>query len=79
MMRYLNPGAAIGALFILTVRMYKLCVSPLLPASCRFYPTCSEYAMIALKRYGPVRGTCLALKRVLRCNPFCEGGYDPVP
>lgn len=79
MMRYLNPGAVVGALLILAVRMYKLCVSPVLPASCRFYPTCSEYAMIALKRYGPLRGTCLALKRVLRCNPFCEGGYDPVP
>ncbi|HEX6730625.1 MAG TPA: membrane protein insertion efficiency factor YidD [Pyrinomonadaceae bacterium] len=57
---------------------YKLALSPLLPPSCRFIPTCSEYAMDAIDRYGAVRGSYLALRRLLRCHPFHPGGYDPV-
>jgi putative membrane protein insertion efficiency factor len=61
------------------VRGYQLFISPLLPPSCKFSPTCSHYALDALARHGAVRGTFLAVGRVLRCNPWMEGGYDPVP
>ena len=60
------------------LRGYKRFLSPLLPPSCRFTPTCSEYAMEAVERYGLPGGLWRALKRLARCNPFCEGGYDPV-
>ncbi|HEY5403693.1 MAG TPA: membrane protein insertion efficiency factor YidD [Pyrinomonadaceae bacterium] len=60
------------------LRTYKLAISPLLPPSCRFIPTCSEYAIDAITRYGALRGTRLAIWRVLRCHPFHPGGYDPV-
>ncbi len=58
---------------------YKLFISPLLPPSCRFYPSCSDYAMMSIERYGAARGIVLAIKRVLRCHPFNQGGYDPIP
>ncbi len=61
------------------LRGYKLFISPLLPPSCRFYPSCSDYAMISIERYGAARGIVLAIKRVLRCHPFNQGGYDPIP
>ena len=61
------------------IRFYQIYISPLFPPSCRFYPTCSSYALEAIQRHGPFRGTYLAVKRILRCNPFCKGGYDPVP
>ncbi|MEP7337386.1 MAG: membrane protein insertion efficiency factor YidD [Acidobacteriota bacterium] len=64
------------ALFLL--RAYKLTISPLLPPSCRFTPTCSEYMAEAIAKYGFLRGLVLGLKRLSRCHPFCEGGYDPV-
>ena len=60
------------------LRGYKRLLSPLLPPACRFLPTCSEYAMEAVTRHGPFRGTWLALRRVARCHPFHPGGYDPV-
>jgi len=60
-------------------RFYKRQISPALPPSCRFFPTCSEYAMQAVQKYGAVKGGYLAARRILRCNPFHEGGYDPVP
>lgn len=63
-------------LFLL--RAYKWAVSPLLPPSCRYVPTCSEYAMEAVERYGALRGSWMAAARVLRCHPFAKGGYDPV-
>jgi hypothetical protein len=63
-------------LFLL--RGYKRFLSPLLIPACRFTPTCSEYMMDAVVRYGPVRGVGLGVKRILRCNPFCKGGFDPV-
>ena len=65
--------------FIVMIRAYKICISPLLPPSCRFTPTCSEYAEIALKKHGLIYGLILTCYRLLRCQPFCKGGYDPVP
>ena len=66
-------------LLLLLVRFYRCCISPLLPPSCRYYPTCSAYAMEAIERYGARRGGWMALRRILRCHPFHRGGYDPVP
>ena len=64
---------------VLLVRGYQVALSPLLPASCRYYPTCSHYAIEALEKHGALRGGWLALKRIGRCHPFRPGGYDPVP
>lgn len=58
---------------------YRHCISPLTPAACRYTPTCSQYAVEAIKKYGPFKGGWLALKRILRCNPWGGSGYDPVP
>ena len=66
-------------LLLLLVQFYRSCISPLLPPSCRYYPTCSAYAMEAIERYGARRGGWMALKRILRCHPLHAGGYDPVP
>ncbi len=67
----------------LAFRVYKATLSPILGSSslghCRYLPTCSEYAVVALHRHGPVRGSWLALRRLLRCHPFADGGLDPVP
>jgi hypothetical protein len=60
------------------LRGYKAAVSPWLPASCRYVPTCSEYVMEAVERYGTLRGSWMGLCRILRCHPFVRGGYDPV-
>jgi uncharacterized protein len=60
------------------VRLYQRVISPAIPARCKYYPSCSSYAVSALRQYGIVRGTILAAWRVLRCNPFSHGGYDPV-
>ena len=61
------------------VRAYQLCISPLLPPnSCRFYPSCSQYAIDALKEYGAVKGIWLAVRRIAKCHPWHAGGYDPV-
>jgi uncharacterized protein len=66
-------------LMILAVRGYQVSISPLLPASCRYHPSCSQYAIEAFERHGALGGGWLAAKRILRCNPFVAGGYDPVP
>ena len=66
-------------LLLLLVQFYRSWISPLLPPSCRYYPTCSAYAMEAIERYGAWRGGWMALRRILRCHPFHRGGYDPVP
>jgi hypothetical protein len=63
---------------IAVLRGYKLFISPLLPSACRYYPTCSEYMMEAVARHGVVRGVWKGVKRLCRCHPFHEGGYDPV-
>lgn len=65
-------------LFIAIIRLYKYMISPLFPSSCRFTPSCSEYAIDALRKYGALKGSALAARRILRCNPFHEGGFDPV-
>jgi putative membrane protein insertion efficiency factor len=67
-----------GALVVM-IRGYQLWVSPLLPAACRYYPSCSAYAIQALEKHGVIAGTWLALRRIARCHPFRPGGYDPVP
>lgn len=66
-------------LVVLPIRAYKRFVSPLVPPACRFHPTCSIYAMTAIRRHGVARGAYLAARRILRCHPLCEGGHDPVP
>jgi hypothetical protein len=71
-----SPGARLLALPIIAYRRW---LGPALPARCRFYPSCSTYALEALARHGALRGTGLALRRLLRCHPFHPGGYDPVP
>ncbi len=61
------------------IRFYRKNISPMHAPSCRFTPTCSQYALEAVEKYGALKGGFLALRRILRCNPFCKGGYDPVP
>ena len=61
------------------IRSYQVLISPYLGGHCRFTPTCSAYAMEAIDRHGSLKGSWLALKRIGRCHPFCDGGYDPVP
>ena len=64
---------------VLPILFYQKCITPFTPPSCRFTPTCSEYARQALLKYGPIKGLLLALWRILRCNPWGGSGYDPVP
>ncbi|MCQ2445340.1 MAG: membrane protein insertion efficiency factor YidD [Clostridia bacterium] len=66
-------------LLILLIRGYQKYISPLKGPCCRFIPTCSEYTVTAISRFGAIRGGWLAIKRILRCSPLCPGGYDPVP
>lgn len=61
------------------IRFYQIFISPLKPPTCRFYPTCSAYAIEAIQKKGPVKGTWLAIKRIAKCHPFHPGGYDHVP
>ncbi|WZV03794.1 membrane protein insertion efficiency factor YidD [Lentisphaerota bacterium WC36G] len=70
---------SISAIILLPLIFYKKIISPLLPPSCRFFPTCSEYAFEAIKKHGIFKGGYLAAWRLIRCNPFCEGGIDLVP
>jgi putative membrane protein insertion efficiency factor len=65
--------------FILIIKMYQLLVSPILPANCRYQPTCSHYTVEALKKYGIFKGGWLGIKRISRCHPWGSSGYDPVP
>lgn len=65
-------------LIIFIIKIYQSLISPVFPQSCRFTPTCSEYSIEAIRRYGALKGVYLAVKRILRCHPFNPGGYDPV-
>lgn len=79
----MNPGPIIkkAAAFplIVAVKFYQLCISPFTMSSCRYTPTCSEYALQAIRRYGPLKGSWLAVRRIMRCHPWGGHGYDPVP
>lgn len=66
-------------LLISLIRFYQRCISPLTPPACRFTPTCSQYTLEAIQKYGAIRGTWLGIKRICRCNPWGGSGYDPVP
>lgn len=70
---------AVNGLLIALVRFYKGAISPMLPPSCRYTPTCSEYALESLRKHGPLRGSWMAIKRICRCHPWGGSGYDPVP
>lgn len=72
-------GTFIGRLLILPIRFYQKYISPYTPPSCRFTPTCSQYAIEAIRKHGPIKGLLLAIWRLLRCNPWGSSGYDPVP
>ena len=73
-------GKIINFVLIGLIKFYKKFISPMKRTpSCRFIPTCSQYALEALQKYGPIKGSYLAIKRILRCNHFSKGGYDPVP
>ena len=65
-------------ILIKLVRFYQVFISPLKPATCRFYPTCSDYSIQAIENYGVIKGVYMAVKRILKCHPFHPGGYDPV-
>lgn len=79
MIRWLwhGPALALSAVLVAGVRGYQHLIRPLLPAMCRFTPGCSEYFILAVRKYGPVKGAAKGVWRICRCNPFCEGGYDP--
>ncbi|KRQ85945.1 putative membrane protein insertion efficiency factor [Caloramator mitchellensis] len=64
---------------IFLIRIYRKYISPMKPPSCRFYPTCSQYSIEAIEKYGALKGSVLSIKRILRCHPLHPGGYDPVP
>lgn len=66
-------------IFLKIIRFYQKKISPLSPPKCKYYPTCSQYGYEAIERFGVIKGSALALWRILRCNPFSKGGYDPVP
>ena len=68
-----------GLLLMGLIRFYPRAISPYFPPCCRYTPTCSQYALEAVRKYGALKGGYLALRRILRCNPFHPGGYDPVP
>lgn len=71
--------SALSHILFFLIRGYKTLISPLFPPSCRYYPTCSSYSMEAIQKYGPLKGSWMGAKRIARCHPWHEGGYDPVP
>lgn len=66
-------------IFIALIQFYRKFISPLKPPTCRFYPTCSEYGLESYRRFGAIKGTYLTIRRILKCHPFHQGGFDPVP
>lgn len=76
-MQYLKRFPA--SVLLLLIKFYQYCISPLKPSCCRYIPTCSQYASEAILKYGPLKGSWLAIKRLFRCHPWGGSGYDPVP
>ncbi len=74
-----QPKGLASRFLIGLVKGYRLLISPMLGANCRYIPTCSSYAIEAISLHGPLKGTAMSVWRILRCNPFSKGGYDPVP
>jgi hypothetical protein len=74
-----HSGIAMKRFLLMLVRFYQLCISPLIPPRCRYTPTCSQYAIEAIGKYGAIKGSYLTVKRLLRCHPWGGHGYDPVP
>ncbi len=76
--RLVSAGRFVSTAFLIAgVRCYQICLRPILPTLCRFQPSCSEYMILAVQKYGPVRGACRGVWRICRCNPWTRGGYDP--
>lgn len=76
----MTPLSRLGSRILsLPIYFYRACISPMLPPSCRYTPTCSRYALEALQKHGPIKGSWLAIRRILRCHPWGGSGYDPVP
>jgi len=69
----------IKQILIIIIKAYQYCISPLFGPSCRFYPTCSAYAILAIEKHGCIKGSFFAIKRILKCHPFHPGGFDPIP
>ena len=78
-MTVMTSESPLGPWLLHLIRFYRRAISPMLPSSCRFQPTCSQYAYEAILRYGPRRGAWMTMKRLLRCTPLTAAGYDPVP
>ncbi len=78
-MNYVFLRNALQNILIAPIRVYQYCISPMLSPSCRFYPSCSSYAIMAIKQHGPFRGLFLTCWRLMRCHPYSQGGFDPVP
>ena len=76
---WLFLSTILSKIMLALIWFYRHCISPLTPAACRYTPTCSQYAVEAIKKYGPFKGGWLAFRRILRCNPWGGSGYDPVP
>jgi uncharacterized protein len=76
---YTGISTLLGWVFILLIRFYQLCISPILPSACRYTPTCSHYGLEAVRKYGAFKGGYLAAKRILSCHPWGGHGHDPVP
>ena len=74
-----RDGNKVKIVVLKMIQLYQIVISPILPNACRFYPSCSEYARQAVNKFGPSKGAALALKRVFRCHPWCDGGVDPIP
>ncbi len=74
-----GPFWLLSKLMLGLIRFYQLAISPILPSACRYSPTCSQYALEAIKKHGPFKGCYLAFRRILRCNPWGGHGHDPVP
>jgi len=72
-------GTPLRWVLIHLVKVYQLTLSPVMPVRCRFHPSCSRYFIEAVERHGAIRGFCLGIYRILRCQPLCKGGFDPVP